>query len=337
MATAPSTPTPRPAPPFLCDEIFKLPDGRTLGVRDIGAQNGLPLLFFPHLGATRDWADPLAPAASRQGVRLVTVERPGFGASTFAPGRSLTDWAADVRCLAEARGLRRFGILGAQNGGPHALACASALPEGMVSAVGLCSSPAPWALTAPSTSARARIMAAVSRHWPSARAALIGVPAGFLDDILKARRELSDKALRDAGDLGLRKYLGDGEGSMTERERAERLLRSMNVLRSEGGLLEERLVVSPWGFRLEDVGPVPVRLWHDVTDMGTPIAAARLMAEHLPYATLRESMGGASNLLVLNRELIFSEMALMMKGGGAAVRFPVYARAMRQPRSGYKN
>jgi pimeloyl-ACP methyl ester carboxylesterase len=74
-------------------------------------------------------------------VRLVVAERPGFGLSDFLPGRSLLDWASDVRELLDHLGVERCGVLGVSGGAPHALACGAGLAQrierlGVVSGMG---------------------------------------------------------------------------------------------------------------------------------------------------------------------------------------------------------
>ena len=54
------------------------------------------------------------------GVRFIAPDRPGYGASTYAPKRTLPDLAEDVRELADHLGLERFGVVGLSGGGPHA-------------------------------------------------------------------------------------------------------------------------------------------------------------------------------------------------------------------------
>lgn len=58
------------------------------------------------------------------GVRLVSVDRPGLGVSTPAPGRTLADFATDMRAFVQLRGLGRPGMVGFSQGAPFALACA---------------------------------------------------------------------------------------------------------------------------------------------------------------------------------------------------------------------
>ena len=67
-----------------------------------------------------------ARAVAGLGVLLISVDRPGLGASTPAPGHTLADFAADVGELIELRGLGRPAQIGNSQGAPFALACAAA-------------------------------------------------------------------------------------------------------------------------------------------------------------------------------------------------------------------
>jgi pimeloyl-ACP methyl ester carboxylesterase len=80
---------------------------------------------------------------SSVGVRLIAVDRPSIGLSDRVPGRRLLDWAADIEMLAEVLHLSRFAILGWSAGAPHALACASLVPD-RVDALGLASPIGGW-------------------------------------------------------------------------------------------------------------------------------------------------------------------------------------------------
>lgn len=80
-------------------------------------------------------------AATGAGVRIVALDRPGYGLSDFQPHRTILDWPRDVEEAAEALGLTRFSVIGSSGGGPYALACAYELPErvtraGLISGVG---------------------------------------------------------------------------------------------------------------------------------------------------------------------------------------------------------
>ncbi|GAA3142516.1 hypothetical protein GCM10010466_36840 [Planomonospora alba] len=103
----------------------ELPDGRMLGWAEWGPQDGTPVLLCPGAATSRRLGFG-AETISDLGVRLISVDRPGLGASDPMPGRTLNDWAHDVRHLAEARGLERPAVVGYSQGAPFALACAAA-------------------------------------------------------------------------------------------------------------------------------------------------------------------------------------------------------------------
>ena len=113
-------------------------DGRTLQVYDSGgATDAFAIVWHhgsPHTGAP---LTPLADAAARRAIRLVSYARPSYGGSTAMPGRDVAAAAADVARIADALGLERFATMGASGGGPHALACAALLGERVAGAVSI--------------------------------------------------------------------------------------------------------------------------------------------------------------------------------------------------------
>src|SRR5919201_1886109 len=114
-------------------------DGRTLRVHEAGRPEG-PLVFVqqgtPMSGLL---FDPHVQDAARRGIRLASYDRPGYGGSTPAPGRSVADAADDVRAIADALEADRFAVWGISGGGPHALACAALLSDRAVAVASLAS------------------------------------------------------------------------------------------------------------------------------------------------------------------------------------------------------
>lgn len=113
----------------------QLPSGRTLEARFAGPADG-PVVVFHHgtPGSSLPFA-PMAEAITRRGLRLLTYSRPGYGVSTPQPGRRVVDAAQDVAYLLDALGASTFRAIGWSGGGPHALACAAALPGRCLAAV----------------------------------------------------------------------------------------------------------------------------------------------------------------------------------------------------------
>jgi pimeloyl-ACP methyl ester carboxylesterase len=94
-----------------------------------GAPGG-PVILYHHGtpqagGGMPSWAED----ARERGARLVAYDRPGYGGSTPALGRTVGDAAADVAAIMDALDVERFLTWGISGGGPHALACAALLPD----------------------------------------------------------------------------------------------------------------------------------------------------------------------------------------------------------------
>lgn len=108
---------------------IRLADGRTLAYEDVGAPDGLPVVFSHGFMDSRLIRNPDDELTASLGVRLIVPDQPGVGGSTPQPRRRLIDWGHDVEQLADALGLGTFASAGHSAGGPHALAVATYLPS----------------------------------------------------------------------------------------------------------------------------------------------------------------------------------------------------------------
>ena len=118
MTTA-LTPIPPPT------NTLTLDDGRILAWDEHGETGGFPVCFFHGAPGSRVLFPGMADAAATARVRLLALDRPGCGRSSFQPGRRIADWPADVTAVADRLSLDRFGVCGSSGGGPYALACAA--------------------------------------------------------------------------------------------------------------------------------------------------------------------------------------------------------------------
>ena len=118
-----------------------LHDGRRMAYAEWGAADGRPVVLFHGMPGSR-LSCPDEEATERAGVRLITIDRPGYGISSPNPGRTLLSWVADYVEWAGLVGLSPCPIVGWSGGGPYALACAVQCPE-CVTSVGLAASSAP--------------------------------------------------------------------------------------------------------------------------------------------------------------------------------------------------
>jgi pimeloyl-ACP methyl ester carboxylesterase len=114
-----------------------LADGRTVGFADYGTPDLTPVLWCHGGPGCRYEPDLVADAAERAGLRLVGIDRPGYGRSTPNPGRTIGAWVQEGLAVADYLGIDRFVSVGCSTGGAYALALASS-SDRVLAAVACC-------------------------------------------------------------------------------------------------------------------------------------------------------------------------------------------------------
>jgi pimeloyl-ACP methyl ester carboxylesterase len=102
---------------------IRLRDGRHIGVEEHGA--GVPFVWLPGTPGSRVWKAPFVP----DGVRLIVVERPGFGESDSLPKRRYLDWPDDLAQVADQLGIGDFVLAGTSGAGPYLHVCGVRIAE----------------------------------------------------------------------------------------------------------------------------------------------------------------------------------------------------------------
>jgi pimeloyl-ACP methyl ester carboxylesterase len=126
------------------DACCVLPDGRTLDYWEGGDPDGRGVLYQGGTPGTRVFGRLGHETARENGVRLVSISRPGYGGSTLPPDApSLMRTGCDTAELAQQLGLSEYAVLGVSGGAPFAVATAVADPAG-VRAVGVACGIGPW-------------------------------------------------------------------------------------------------------------------------------------------------------------------------------------------------
>ena len=279
---------------------FTLSDGRLLAYTEYGDPAGKPVFFF-HGTPGSHFFRPSDAITRKLGVRLICTDRPGYGASTFQPGRRLLDWPVDIARLADALGIGRFAVAGHSGGGPHTLACAYALADRLTAAATLSGAgpvDAPGATEGMNTLNRFGFKFGQYVPWPFWRIMIRWIyrerfnNPGKSMDRENGRRPPADDAL------------------ISQPEVREACLQSeVEAFRPgmEGFAWDARLITRPWGFPLEGI-KVPVFLWHGTADDLTSIPMARYMAGKIPNGKLTICEGEAHLLLFPHWEEILTTL-----------------------------
>jgi pimeloyl-ACP methyl ester carboxylesterase len=268
MTRATSSPT--------LDSAITLADGRQLAYAEWGDPRGKPVVFIHGMPASRLFC-PDEDATIAAGVRLITIDRPGYGRSDPRPSRALLDWPTDFVELADHLDLPPCPVIGWSAGGRNALAIGSRVPE-RVSAIGVAVAPGPidqvpgaiedldpeeraaFALLGSDRAAGLALITEQSRWldgdgWKTMFAGSWGESD---DDVL------SDPATREAMEAQTREGARQGRAGY------------------EADLLE---AFTPWGFSVADIGH-SVHVWSGGSDPGVGPNHAAYLAATIPNATL---------------------------------------------------
>jgi pimeloyl-ACP methyl ester carboxylesterase len=244
-------------------------DGRILAVEEWGAPDGTPVFYLHGSPMGRLARHPDDSLFTGLGIRLITFDRPGFGASTAKPGRRVIDGADDVATVADALGFDRFPVYGVSGGGPHALAFAARHP-GRATRVASLASLAP--------------RDADGLDWT----------AGMMDgNVRSAEVALLDREAMAAhlgADVSAPPRLPETESAVLSRPEIGAMLAAAYaeaVRPGVGGWADDIMALfgTPWGFDPAAI-TVPVLLWHGGLDPVVPVAHAHWLAARIPAATL---------------------------------------------------
>ncbi len=105
-----------------------LPDGRTLGFDDVGDPAGVPVLYVHGTPDSRRARHPSDDLAASLGVRLVAVDRPGFGLSSPHPTGTVGTFADDAIALADHLTISAWRPFAWSGGATYALAVGARHP-----------------------------------------------------------------------------------------------------------------------------------------------------------------------------------------------------------------
>jgi pimeloyl-ACP methyl ester carboxylesterase len=283
-------------------KFITLKNDRKLAYAEYGDPGGMPVFFFHGMPGSRYFRPP-DEVTARLHVRLICLDRPGYGESTFQPGRRILDWPGDIASLADHLRVGKFAVAGHSGGGPYVAACAYALPDRITSAAVL-SGAGP--VEAPDGT---RGMSAVNKFGIS-----VGrfIPWPFWQAMiwLFYHRRARDPAA--AMERGNRMRPKADDEQLRKPEVREVCLRSeIEAFRSGlcGLAWDAHLLTLPWDFPLEEIH-IPVHLWHGSEDDQVPVAMAQHIAGKIPGCKITICENEAHLALFPHWEEILAELIM---------------------------
>ena len=259
------------------DERLILPTGRTIGWARYGDPNGKAVIAAHGSPDSRVTWKLLDASARAHGVRIVAIDRPGFGISDPLPGRTVLDWPSDVTAVADHLQIDRFPLIAISGGAAYAAATAWKHPD-RVTGLGLFSviGPLDHAGALEGTNRPVRATYTMARRTP-----------WLLKPIATAlARGAMRHPERTANQVERTRPPEDRVVLARLEVRAVLIENLPNQFRDPKTVVHEfRLAVQPWGFPLEEI-TTPTHIWQGGRDDVHTPAMARYLAARIPGAEL---------------------------------------------------
>ena len=265
------------------NQTMTLSDGRVLGYAEAGDPKGTPLFLFHGLNSSRLEVNIAHEQMAKAGIRIIGVDRPGMGLSTFQEDRKILDFVDDIVVLADSLDIEKFLVMGVSAGTPYTLACIYKVPHRVISC-GLISAVAPvftFGIESMSKKSRMFILLAQKVPW------LVKYVFWFLHGCLSQDDEKKDQFLES-----IMFALDAVDKNLIDTVSAKRALietfRESYRPGSKGVACDGILAFAkPWGFTLEEIDFSPIYLWHGEKDTGIPLIMLESMKKKLVGSTLK--------------------------------------------------
>jgi len=234
-------------------QVLVLPfTSRTISYATYGPPSQTTLFILHSLPGSRLEASLFASLATEHDVRVIGVDRPGYGMASFDGSRAVRDYATDIQALADHLGIAQFSVLGLSGGGAYALSCALSIEPTRLLATGVYDGIGPvhqtgvlhmglslrdkitWALFAHSAS----LGQWAGRRWLS-RKEIQADPAKLSKRLSKRIRRIHDPATKSS-------Y--EDQQETIVRSRCEALRQG-----PEGFFADMGLLAGDWGFKVVDI------------------------------------------------------------------------------------
>jgi pimeloyl-ACP methyl ester carboxylesterase len=276
-------------------QSVQLDDGRRLDFVEFGDVLGVPSIYLHGTPGSALEAAWMHEHAIAHGVRLVSIDRPGYQKSERSERLGPDETARDVAQLARLLSLERYGVIGFSGGAGSALTTAATATDS-VSIVHLGGGMGP-------------LVPGAEKVMPVARRvvfSLVGRSSKVSRPLIALAMRRLSKTLRDKLKIPTLAALELLEGSSAGSQlmAAECFVRSMDPEQlaawvSEFADAPEELdaiigdmasLSSPWSFELSDLA-TPVEIWHGTADAAVPLPYALALSRSLPNARLHALEG----------------------------------------------
>lgn len=253
-------------------QVLRLPSGKDLSYARLGRiqeKGPVIVMFHGRPGSRLAW-DYAHQWAQGHQIRLICIDRPGYGYSSVKKSDGILDFMRDVEYFLDDLAVAEFSVYGVSGGGPYAITAAKHFPKSRLLRTCIMAG-----RTHPSYKQTSINMS--DRFWR----ALHGWPM-----LYRVSQWLGGGgAWKFQADL-YRQIL-DAKDNKIQISRAYARVNEEGRQGQAGWEKDGQLAARDWGYRLEDVDANPIRWYHGGLDTNTSSSAARKTVDALKRSQTR--------------------------------------------------
>jgi pimeloyl-ACP methyl ester carboxylesterase len=278
------------------NQTISLPDGRQLGYLIVG--KGKPVFYFHGTASSRLEVLLLKEITRKKRLRLIGVDRPGAGLSTFTPKKRLRDFTTDINHLADCLGIDRFAVLGWSGGGPYALTYLAFFPERVTRAIIVGSPALPFDVATAHNNSLARFAMKIPALGMLALKRLQA-------QVLNANKDIEAFLQSKNGKNILRNWSKEDAKFFADKAWATLMYASMAEAFRQGDdgvkavFQEHQLFMKTWPKKVSKIPSGKVYVWQGADDKTCRVDNASRVAEAVPGAHL-EIFSGEGHCVMFN-------------------------------------
>ena len=263
----------------MSSKTLTLSDGRKLGYAVEG--EGKSVMYFHGTASSRLEILLLKQLAHQNGLRLIGIDRPGYGLSTFKDRFRLRDFAFDVNAIADYLQLDSFAVLSWSGGGPFALTYTALYPNRVTRIVAVGCPALPFD---PATAHNNNPFAKVAMKNPYLAKWALSM---FRKSILNANQDIDGYLKSRSGKSMLADWPKPDALFFADPTWLKPMYASMaEGFRQNGNSVktiyqEHRLFMKPWSEPIDQIPQGKVSLWQGTQDKTCPASNAQKIAQSI--------------------------------------------------------
>lgn len=238
-------------------------------------------------------------AAKRRGYRIIVVDRPGMGESTYLKNRRILDYPDDISELADFLNIDRFGVTGWSGGGAHTTVCAWKIPERLL-----------FNLTFGGYTNFAEMPGAGKYLKSKMDQTSVGLSKSHpkLFQFFFSLMNITEKVMPESYYKAVLQELCDSDREIAADSKFKELFleeeREAFKNGSKGVTTDAAVHYVDWGFSLKDI-KMKIHVFHGTEDTLVPVEYGKHIAENVPGCVLHLMVGEGHLFPFKHQDLIF--------------------------------